>query len=459
MFHKTNAEEFKQILKKHPQLTTIDIMLPDLLGIVRGKKISSYEFENFFQNGVRMPKSVYVLDSAGRVCQNLPFAVSDGDPDYNVYGQAGSFALLNDKTGMLFGFMDSNQKGFCEYDCRSILKKQIESLEQAGFQAAVGMEFEFYLLKYDKDHEVLQKAHSDSNSLHLNAPNIYSLDTLDSFSELFDEVGQLCLEHGIKVQTMISEAGTCQYEVTLAHEFDLLKACDHAIMLKRFLKNAARKRGNVCCFLAKPFKEEAGSGLHIHVSLLDKKTGKNVFAGNEFPELGTPCSKQALYAIHGLLETMSESIAVFAPNANSYRRFKSGTFAPVNKAWGSNNRTVAIRLPFASEKSARIEHRVSGSDANPYLSLSMILAGILEGLALEKEPQAFSQNNAYAERGVEGVPSYWSIALLEFAKSSFIPKHFGKEFHNTYLKNREFECSEFHSEVSYRDYDWYLPVV
>ena len=144
-------------------------------------------------------------------------------------------------------------------------------------------------------------------------------------------------------------------------------ACDHAILLKRAIKAVARQHGFVACFMAKPFEEEAGSGMHIHMSFYDKMN-KNLFSKNKKEHAVPPYSDILRHAIGGLKKTMSESTAIFAPNANSYRRLRPDMFAPVEPNWGANHRNVSIRIPVSDAKNLRFEHRVAGADANPYIT-------------------------------------------------------------------------------------------
>ncbi len=428
-----------------------------MLGIVRGKRITEPEFDAFFEGGTRAARSIYIYDSTGAIPTNLPYANSDGDPDFAVFGHEGTIRVKSDNSNhganlQLFGYMLDDDGEVMSLDSRHILQKLINHFDSIGLKAMIGMELEFYLMKENPGSNY-------SYSKLTNVPNSNSIDDLNLMEDFFKGLSNEAAEQKISIQSLISESGSGQFEVTFSASDDLLLACDNFIFMKRLIRAQARKVGLISCFMAKPFTEESGSGLHVHISFYDKKTGKNIIAGNEVPELNTPCSKEALYIISGMIELMDESIAVFAPNANSYRRFKQGSFAPINKSWAANNRTVAIRLPKATDKSARIEHRVPGVDANPYLVVSVIMTAAAEGLKVKKMPPPFMKNSAYGNNIVQDVPGYWSIALREFGKSKTIPKYMGAKFHEVYLKQREFECSEFHKVVGARDYRWYLGVV
>ena len=181
------------------------------------------------------------------------------------------------------------------------------------------------------------------------------------------DIYKACELQNIPADAAISENGCGQFEINLLHVDDPLKAGDDAIFFKRIVKSVARKHGMIASFMAKPYGEESGSGLHVHFSLLDSD-GNNVFDDNG--ESGTDLLK---YAVNGLISAMPESMLIFAPHYNSYRRLTPGTHAPTSAGWGYENRTAAIRIPGGDSKARRIEHRVAGADANPYLVLASIL--------------------------------------------------------------------------------------
>ena len=198
---------------------------------------------------------------------------------------------------------------------------------------------------------------------------------------------------GIPAETVISEYAPGQYELTLNYRKDVLQAADDLVMLKRLVRAAARRHGVTACFMAKPIERYAGSGMHFHVSLIDA-AGRNVFAEAG----GESWSLNLLQALGGLVTTMAESMLVFAPHANSWRRFVSQSYAPIAPTWGVNNRSVALRIPAGDAKNRRIEHRPSGVDANPYLIAATVLAGIAKGLDERLDPGPETKGNGYEKR-------------------------------------------------------------
>jgi glutamine synthetase len=222
------------------------------------------------------------------------------------------------------------------------------------------------------------------------------MEDLYEFDDFINDLIDICAEQNIPSSAALSEYSPGQFEINLHHIDDPVLACDHAVLLKRAVKAAALQNGMAATFMAKPFAGISGSGLHIHVSLLDED-GNNVFAGS--------CSDGGFsdtlrHAIGGLGEMMEECMAIFAPNANSYRRFAPNAFVASTPSWGENHRSVALRIPLSSDANKRLEHRVAGADSNPYLVVAAVLAGIHHGISQLCEPGEMVQEGAPLEHVV-----------------------------------------------------------
>jgi glutamine synthetase len=217
-------------------------------------------------------------------------------------------------------------------------------------------------------------------------------------------------------------------------------------MLQRLIRGVARNHELLATFMAKPFGDIAGNGMHVHCSLLDAQ-GNNAF--DDGTGEGTPLLRQA---IAGCLEIMADSMLLFAPTLNSYRRFTRGTHAPLAPSWGYENRTVAVRVPADAYAATRLEHRVAGADANPYLVVAALLAGILHGIENKLEAPAPMEGNAY-EQLDPSLPQHWSDAFNHFAGSAFIAEYFGREFQHVYAALKQQEMDEFDFHFTPQEYD------
>src|SRR5690606_4226768 len=259
---------------------------------------------------------------------------------------------------------------------RHALARQVAALAAEGLRPAGAFELEFFLLANDRDASGrVQPAADVLDGRASRKTEVYSVDHLHGMLPLFADIYAAAGKAGITAETMISEYAPGQYELTLHYREDVLQAADDLMRLKRIVRAQARAHGVTACFMAKPVEDYAGSGMHFHVSMQDR-AGRNVFA----EQRGEGWTETLLHAIGGLRATMGESMLVFAPHLNSWRRFANQSYAPVSTSWGVNNRSVALRVPEGDVRARRIEHRPSGVDANPYLVAATVLAGILHGI-------------------------------------------------------------------------------
>jgi glutamine synthetase len=225
-------------------------------------------------------------------------------------------------------------------------------------------------------------------------------------------------------------------------------------MLRRAIRAVAQQQGKQASFMAKPFAGEVGNGMHVHFSLLDSR-GNNVF------DNGTQEGSEILHhAVAGCLENMADSIAIFAPNINSYRRLVPGCYAPTSPTWGYENRTTALRIPAGEGHAMRIEHRVAGADANVYLTVAAMLAAVLHGIDNKLLPPAATTGDAgeleLQQKAEQKLPCFWGDALQRFEQSEFIAGYLGEEFKTIYAQSKRSEKAEFDTRVTLLEYDAYL---
>jgi glutamine synthetase len=286
--------------------------------------------------------------------------------------------------------------------------------------------------------------------------HVYGLRELDEISGFLTELLDNGDAQGIPIEGAIAEFAPAQYEIGLVHRNDVMRACDEAIMFKQLVKAVAEKHQLTASFMAKPFAEMAGCGLHIHVSI-DDAQGKNIFAAED--AAGTPALR---HAIAGMKTHMPESLAIFAPNANSYRRFKANSYAPVAPTWGINNRTVSLRIPAGSAASRHVEHRICGADANPYLAVAAVLAAAHHGMTNKSDPGTVVQGDGYAVAASlpkdhpERLPRSWAASLDRFEASTLLPDYLGARFCSMYGTVKRVEMERFEAVVTAQDFDWYL---
>lgn len=437
---------FKAFLEQWPETRTVDLVIPDLVGIARGKRLPLGAFESALQSGMSFPSSVYALDSTGANVDASGLVWEEGDADRAIMIDPSTFRPLPWLDGgaqVLGGLIDHEAIPFFA-DPRAVLKRVIDRLaDDLQLTPVVALELEFYLLapRNTRDGRPRPKRSDVGGESEV---QVYSLDALDQEQAFFGALEGYCDDQNIPAKGTSAEYAPGQFEVNLGHSSDALLAADHGFMLKRAVKAAARSASARATFMAKPFADQAANGLHIHVSLLDRD-GNNLFAADD---------KKLRHAIGGLQATMAEAMLIFAPNANSFRRLKPRSYAPTASTWGYNNRTVALRIPTGDERSRRIEHRVAGADANPYLALAAVLAGLHHGLVHEIDPGMPISGNAY-EQVSPNLPVSWDQAIDEMAAAKRLPAYLGTDFCKLYRICRAAERDRYCDTIPALDYSWY----
>ena len=449
-------KELQTLLKRRPDLAAIELLIADVNGILRGKRIRPREFEKVFAEGFAMPGGTVLLDGLGDVPEGVGWATNEGDPDLPASIVPGSLALVpwTDKpTAQAMFRLSEDGKPFA-LDPRSVLERTVRALRRRCPTICMAAELEFYLLDASAPRPRPRRARIPGLDRRQPGPQVYVPEELADVEAFLDELHDTCEQQGIPTGTTTAEFAPGQFEVNLTHVDDPVLACDHAVLLKRAIKAVARRHGFAACFMAKPFSDQPGSGLHLHVSFYDK-LGKNYFSRGKASLAKPPYSDRLRQAVGGLQQTMSDATLIFAPNANSYRRLRPDSFAPVRSDWGDNHRGVALRIPTAEPRNLRVEHRTAGADANPYLVAAAVLAGVEHGLRERTTPGAMVATGQTAKSG-RRLPDRWTTAMDRFGRSRVLKNALGEGFCRSYLGQRRCEEQRFHNQVADVDYEWYL---
>jgi glutamine synthetase len=448
----TEAEAF---LAAHPEIEAFDIVLHDSNGIGRGKIIRRHELLSMYRSGRHMPVSILGLDICGEDVHETGLIWDQGDGDLRAWPVPGTLKPLHNTTparGEVFLSLYELDGRPMTSDPRHALERQVDLLAAEGLRATGAFELEFFLLANDRAPDgKVQPARDVLDGRHSRKTEVYSVDHLHGMLPLFSDVYAAAEKSGITAETLISEYAPGQYELTLHYRESVLQAADDLVRLKRILRTQARAHGVTACFMAKPFEDHAGSGMHFHVSLHDGG-GENAFAERE-PGRWTDTM---LHALGGLRATMAESMLVFAPHANSWRRFASQSYAPVSNSWGVNNRSVALRIPAGDVRARRIEHRPSGVDANPYLVATTVLAAIRHGLKHRIDPGPETTGNGYASDDDRAMPRDWRSAIEAAKQSAFLADALGEDMHRTFTAVKAAEYARVNRTVPELDFDLYL---
>jgi glutamine synthetase len=451
--------EFSPQLKasvSHPTNTqaVLEAFVVDVNGIARGKWVPAERIPDIMSKGVALPRSVYALDVWGCDVPEAGLAVGTGDPDGICLPVENSLVpmtwLSRPTTQLLLSMQEQDGTPFFA-DPRHVLARVARAYQDAKLTPVLAAELEFYLIDRRRTtRDPVSPPSSNEGRWQGWQTQVLSIAELHSFEPLLADIFHACERQNIPADTVVRENGPGQYEVNLKHVADPLAAADHAFLLKRIVKGVARQHGLDATFMAKPYGDLAGSGMHLHLSMLDDN-GRNIMA----EDTGAPTEKLR-HVVGGMLGTMSEATLLFAPHANSFRRLTPTAHAPTNLTWGLDNRTASIRVITAG-KATRVEHRVAGADCNPYLAIAGILAGGLHGLrnAIDPGPPVMGEER----EGHNILPFNWDDAIDAFDASEVLGGYLGERYQDLYSACKRQEQAEFRRRVTDVEYDAYLSSV
>ncbi len=399
-------------LANHP---TIRVAACDLNGQMRGKRVPGDYAVKLDQGTIRMPLSVLNVDIFGADIDGSPLVFASGDADGVLHPTGRGPVPLPwlDAPQPLVPMAMHHDDGLpFEGDPRHALVAVLDRFGERGWQVMAATELEFTLV--DDSGEALHRVRDPRSGRRLEAPGILSMTQMDAFDPFLTALYEACAAMGIPAQTATSEAGIGQFEVTLNHQ-DGLRAADDTWLFKTLIKGLAHKHGFSATFMAKPFPNDAGNGMHMHFSVIDAE-GRNIF--DDGGEAGTDIMRAA---VAGCLAALPGSTLVFAPHANSYIRLVPGAHAPTGASWAYENRTAALRIPGGPPQARRIEHRVSGGDINPYLTFATILGAAIIGIEDGMVPPAPVTGNAY-QRDLPAMTTDWETAIDRFATDPMVAR-------------------------------------
>lgn len=448
--------EMHAFLEAHPEIQFFEMFFTSMAGVPRGKRLRRDELKKVYEGGAFLPGSIVGVDVLGGDVGETGLVWETGDADRiarPVPGGLVSAPWLGADVAQVMCSLHELTGEVAELDPRAVLARVLARFAADGLTPVVACEMEFYLVEHRRTRDgMIRLRRSPTTGRDPYGPQGHGLLETEEAGDFLRMLWQVADVQGVPVKGVSAEAAPGQLELTLLHRADALKAGDEALAFKRAAKGVARKIGCDATFMAKPFADIAGSGMHIHMSLLDGD-GANVFAADAVE--GTPDLR---YAIGGMAATMADAMAVLAPNANSYRRYQARSYAPVAPTWGINNRTVALRIPAGDRDGRRIEHRVAGADANPYLALAVVLAGAHHGLTHGIDPGPATAGDGYAAAAAAGsrLPTDWVAAIDRFAASAVMRDYLGDAFVDTYSTIKRSEQARFGAVVMPLDYDWYL---
>lgn len=439
-------EEAERFQKQHPDLEKIEVLYSGFCGPLRGKWLPAGMLSKLAEGAVRLPLSTVALDVWGVDVSATGLAIERGDPDGILMPVLGTLKTVPwakvPTAQVLVTLFELEEQTPHLLNPRYVLETAQTKLKDKGLTPVVATELEFYFIDMEPGPNGLPLPPIIPGTKHrLDASQIYDLDIMAQFEPILAEINRTCKIQGIPADTTIAEFGHGQFEINLLHVPDALEAADHCLLFKRVIRHIARKHGMDATFMAKPYAECTGSGFHVHTSLLDAN-GANVFTG-EINE----ASPTLRHAVGGLLETMLDMQVLFAPHANSYRRLQPASYAPTACCWGYDHRAAAVRVPATTGIGARLEHRVAGADANPYLVVAALLHGINHGLEHKCDPGAPITPQEDLTK-YDHLSGNWETAITRWKESAAAQQMTSSDFHRIYSISRSAEYDTFAATVT-----------
>ncbi len=426
----------------HRHVTEIECLVPDLTGVARGKILPREKFTE--DRGMRLPEVVVAGSVTGQFPTEGPYfdVISVTDKDMHLVPDPSTVRLVPwaaDPTAQIVHDCFDREGGLIPYAPRSVLKRVIELYRAEGLFPIVAPEVEFYLVARNTDPDLPLKPPIGRSGRAETSRQAYSIDAVNEFDPLFEDVYDYCGKMRLNVDTLIHELGAGQMEINFFHA-DPLSLADEVFFFKRTVREAAMRHDMYATFMAKPIAGEPGSAMHIHQSIVDAN-GQNIFS-----KADGSASDKFFHYIAGLQKYIPAAMALVAPYVNSYRRLAKYTAAPINIEWGYDNRTVGIRSPISGPEARRVENRVIGSDANPYIAMAMTLACGYLGMKQKLKPTDEMKGDAYGSPFA--LPRSLGEALDWMKNEPALADVLGREFITVYAEVKEIEYAEFMKVIS-----------
>lgn len=429
---------------KERGIAEVECIVPDMNGIQRGKVLPAGKFlKSITDRTLRIPGSVFTVTVTGDYPEGIDSIVPTFDPDVVLVPDA---ATIREAPGfktptayVIADAFDSSGKPVAIAP-RHILKKVLDLYAKKGWRPVIAPELEFYLVSKNLDADFPLVPPMGRSGRAETGSQPYGLEALSEFEDIIEQIYDYCEKAGLNIDTMIHESGAAQLEVNFVHG-DALTLADEALLFKRIVRQVALDHGVYATFMAKPMSDQPGSAMHIHQSVLDAENGRNVFStGN-----GRDSALFRSY-IAGLARLLPQISPLFAPNVNSFRRMRPDTDAPINVQWGSDNRSCGLRIPISDSKNRRIENRLPGADANPYLSIAASLICGYIGMVDRMVPPKMISGNAYNR--ARTLPRTLEGALDRFSHCKAVREYLGSDFFEVFHAIKDAELYAYQSVIS-----------
>lgn len=439
-------QEVQNFKQNWPSIEFVDLIFTDINAAPRGKRIPINALEKL-NKGVALPLSTISLDTKGNVVESAGLGEDLGEPDNLCFPISGTLMpTAKEQVGqLLISMMDEKGERPNPLFIRNIVSRMLETLASNNQFPCIALELEFYLIdKVRGEHGEPLTAINPTKKTREKDTEVYDLDGLDDYADFLSDLNRIAFEQGLNTSGALSESAPGQFELNFNHSKDVLRACDEIIIAKRLIRQVAHQHGFDATFMAKPFADQAGNGMHIHLSLVDSEDN------NLFSQQDGQASSLFYQTMAAMLSQTSQAMGLICPNVNSYRRFTPGAYVPTKANWGENHRGVALRVPISDKNNRRIEHRIAGADVNPYILAAVVLSAVLASDNYTKEqcPPPLSDNAVT-------LPLRMPEALDRLERSE-LNQYISREFIDLYLACKRSELAEFERAITPMEIDWML---
>lgn len=425
-------------------IAEVECLIPDINGVLRGKVLPAAKFLQSSRDGaLRLPSSVFAVTVTGEYADVEGDDEAFSDPDMVLRPDVATARIAPGmKTPTAFVFADADHPDGRPWASspRHVLGSVLSLYRAKGWRPVVAPELEFYLTALNPDPDLPLTSPTGRSGRAETSPQPYGLEAISEYEDLIDDIYEYSEIAGLDVDTLIHESGAAQLEVNFIHG-DAITLADQVLVFKRIVRQVALNHGVYGTFMAKPMEHQPGSAMHLHISVVDETTGANLFA-----EASGEDSAMFRQFIGGLQTYLPRVAPLFAPNVNSFRRMRPSHSAPVNVQWGRDNRSCGLRVPLSDPENRRIENRLPGADANPYLAMAAALISGFLGIEEAIEPAAAEGGNAY--RHARTLPKTLEEAMERFSACAPVRDLLGEPFFRSFAAIKEAELEAYRGVIS-----------
>ena len=426
---------------KDQAITEVECLVSDIAGIPRGKILPVHKFSQAAAGqGLRLPEYVFGQSVTGAFLDSA--VLNEIGKDVILRPDPATCRLVpwyTEPTAQIIHDAFDHDGSIVPFSPRAVLKRVLALFDSAGLRPIVAPELEFFLVQQSADANSPLATPSGRSGRAEKARQAYGIDAVNEFDPLFEDIYDHCEVQKIDIDTLSHEAGAAQMEINFNHG-EALELADQTFLFKRTVRQTSLDHNVHATFMAKPMQEQPGSAMHLHVSVVDIESGRNLFVNEDSSE-----SDQFYHALAGMQRYLVAAMPLMAPYVNSYRRQSNSEDSPTNLAWGMDNRTVGLRVPIGDAANRRIENRIPGADANPYLAMAATLAALWLGLQEQRRPTRQRKDSG---EDLATLPRNLDIALDELERAKPLHEALGEDFVKLFIEVKRGEAEAFLEVIS-----------